>query len=184
MSAPIQLAIQPAAVRARAWMFAAVAICATPAFAFAQNDAAPAAPNAAAAAANSYAGNRITYGKGLQTPAERTAKNRNAEQDLLGAPPEYGLGDNPEGNTDDAQRKALLDERRMTVLGQMPNAKAANAKLGKTQRNAPAAGDPMRAPNQTDRPNAANGAPPRGAPKEAYADPYGGAKRAVYRSPW
>jgi hypothetical protein len=177
-------------------MFVAVATCALPAFA--QNNAAPAAP--AATAINDY-------GAGLPAPGDRRAKNRDNEQELLGAPPEYGGGDTPQDNTDDAQRAALLDEQRMTVTDGGAGAQRAPRNA---QRKAPgAANGQMRAAGQgrpnaaggqqpqdaaknpgqmrvagQGRPTAAEGLLPQGAATNTYADPFGGGKRAIYRSPW
>lgn len=152
---------------AATWVFVAVATCATPVFA--QNNAAP-----AATAANGY-------GADTPAPANRTAKNRTREQQLLGAPREYG-GDDMQGKTDDTQRAALLDEQRMTVTGAAPGGQPAP---GKGQRKAPAAANgQLRVADQLGRANAAAGLLPEGAAKNAYADPYGAGKRTVYRSPW
>src|SRR5579871_4744744 len=122
MTTPIRLAA--------VWTLTVIASCALPAFA--QNNG-PAAP-AAKAVNNGYGNGAPAYdigGTGMQTPADRQARNYKREEDLLGAPHEYGGADTPQDNTEDAQRAALLDERRMTVLGGAANAKPAG---GKAQR--------------------------------------------------
>ncbi|MDR8397442.1 MULTISPECIES: hypothetical protein [Paraburkholderia] len=156
------------------WMFFAIASCGLPAFA--QN----AAPNPAAAAPAPAATATNDYGVNAQLPANRRAAHRNSEQALLGAPNPYGT-DNMQGNTDDAQRNALLDTQRMTVLG---GGQGAQPALGKSQRKAPAAAanGQVRVAGQPGRPNPAT-LTPEGAATAAYADPYAG-KRGVYRSPW
>lgn len=148
------------------WMFLAIASCAVPAFA---QNAAPdrAAPAPAATAVNGY-------GVNAQLPANRRAAHRDSEKALLGSPNPYGK-DNVQGNTDDAQRAALLDTQRMTVLGGGQGAKPA---LGKGQRKVQAAGQPGR-PNQANAALAADGTA-----KTTYADPYSAGKHGVYRSPW
>ncbi|MGF6900931.1 hypothetical protein [Paraburkholderia sp. GAS348] len=153
MTTPIRLAAT--------WMLVAVATCAAPAFA--QNSAATAA----------IPGN--AYGAEAPVPFGQTEKNRNREQQLLGAPREYSDGDGgTQRNIDHAQR----DEQRMTVTGGQPAS-------GKGQRKAPAgAHDPLRGAAQPGRPNAGADLLPAGAAKNAYADPYGAGKRSVYRSPW
>ena len=156
------------------WMFLALASCAAPAFA--QNAApAPAAAPAATAATG--------YGSNAQkTPVERRAARRNSEQQLLGAPHEYSTDDTAQGNTDEAQRTALLNEQRMKVLG---GAQGAQPARGKGQRKAPAAANgQLRVAGQAGRPTAAEGLMPEGAAKTTYADPYDAGKHAVYRSPW
>ncbi|ABE29139.1 hypothetical protein DR64_1535 [Paraburkholderia xenovorans LB400] len=154
------------------WMFFAIASCALPAFA--QN----AAPNPAAAAPAATAAN--DYGVNAQLPANRRTAHRNSEQALLGAPNPYGT-DNAQDNTDDAQRTALLDTQRMTVLG---GGQGAQPALGKGQRKAPAAANgQVRVAGQPGRPNPANALTPEAAATTTYADPYA-SKRGVYRSPW
>lgn len=160
--------------------FLAIASCAMPVFA--QN----AAPNPAAPAPAFAAPAATGYGAPVQAPADRRAAHRTSEQALLGAPPEYSADGMKQGNTDDAQRAALLDEQRMTVTGPGQGAKAG---LAKGQRKAPAAANGQangqaRVPGQPARPNAAEGLTPQGAAKAAYADPYDAGKHAVYRSPW
>ncbi|SIT42879.1 conserved exported hypothetical protein [Paraburkholderia ribeironis] len=156
-----------------AWIFVAVTTCALPAFA--QNNAAPAARDATAV-------NRYGYGTGLPAAVDRRATNRYNEQQFLGAPAEYGSGDTPQGDTDDAQRTALLDEQRMTVTAGGAGAQRAPARA---QRKAPAAAanGQVRVAGQPGRPTAAEGLLPQGAAKNAYADPYA-SKHAIYRSPW
>jgi hypothetical protein len=157
------------------WMFFSIASCAAPAFA--QN----AAPNPAVAAPVPAATAVNDYGVNGQLPADRRAAHRNSEQALLGAPNPYGT-DNAQGNTDDAQRTALLDTQRMTVLG---GGQGAQPAVGKGQRKAapaPANGQ-MRVAGQPGRPNAANALTPEGAATTTYADPYA-SKQGVYRSPW
>lgn len=151
---------------------AAYAACAAPVLA--QNAAAAVAP-----AANDN-------GAATQAPANRTAKNRDKEQALLGAPRDYGSADTPQGNLGDAQRTAILDEPRMTINGGGPAAQPARAAAGAGagQRKAPgAANGALRVAGQPGRPNAAEGLTPEGAARTAYADPYA-SKRTVYRSPW
>jgi hypothetical protein len=144
-------------------MLAAAATCAVPAFA--QNNAAPAARTVTG------------YGAAAPAPVDRAAKNRNSEQQLLGAPREYSDG-GTQGNTDDAQRAALLDEQRMTVTDGQPAPR-------KGQRKAPAAANgPLRVAGQPGRANAGDSLLPAGAAKNTYTDPYGAGKRSVYRSPW
>jgi hypothetical protein len=158
MTTPIRLAA--------AWMLTAVATCAAPAFA--QNNAATASSTARA------------YGAEAPAPFRQTEKNRNREQQLLGAPREYGDGDGgTRRNIDDAQSAALLGEKRMTVTGGQPAA-------GQGQGTAAAgAHDPLRVAAQAGRPNVGAALLTAGAAKKnAYADPYGAGKRSVYRSPW
>lgn len=160
-------------------LFLAIATFAAPALA--QNAApATAAPGPAATAATGYG-----------TPRPAAAANARGvrqkhEDQLLGAPRQYGTPDAQQGNTDDAQQAALLDEQRMTVLGGGAGGQPA---LGKGLRNkAPgAANGKVQAAGQPGRPNAANGLMPAGAAKTTYADPYdptGPGKHSVYRSPW
>lgn len=145
---------------AATWMLVAAAACAAPAFA--QNNAAPAANG---------------YGAAAPAPVDRAAKNRNKEQLLLGAPREYGDG-GMQGNTEDAQRAALLDQQRMTLTDGQPAP-------GKAQRKPPAAANgQLRVAGQPGRPNAGDNLLPAGEAKNTYADPYGTSKRSVYRSPW
>jgi hypothetical protein len=147
MTTPLQLAL--------AWVLTAVATCAAPAFA--QNSAANAAITASA------------YGAEAPAPFNQTERNRNHEQQLLGAPRDYGDG-GTQRNADDAQR--------MTVMGGQPAP-------GKGQRKAPAAANgPLGVAAQPGRPNAGADLLPAGAAKNARADPYGAGKRSVYRSPW
>jgi hypothetical protein len=154
---------------AATWVCVAIAACAAPALA---QTTAPAA--------------MTTYGNGAaaQDPAGRVAKNRNNEQQLLGAPHDYGNADTPQGNLGDAQRTAILDEQRMTVTGGAQAGQAARPAAGKGQRKAPGgANGAMRVAGQPGRPNAADGLTPEGAARNTYADPYA-SKRGVYRSPW
>jgi hypothetical protein len=158
------------------WTFLAIASCATPAFA--QN----AAPNPATAVRPPAATAANGYGLNAQLPADRRAAHRSSEQGLLGAPNPYGT-DGAQGNTNDAQRAALLDSQRMTVLGGDQAAQPAVGK-GKGQRKAPAAANgQVRVAGQPGRPNAADGLTPEGAARATYADPYA-TKQGVYRSPW
>jgi hypothetical protein len=101
------------------WMLLAIGSCAMPAFA---QKAAP-EPAPAATAVNAY-------GVNAQLPANRRAAHRDSEKALLGSPNPYGT-DNMQGNTDDAQRAALLDTQRMTVLG---GGQGAQPAVGKGQR--------------------------------------------------
>lgn len=160
-------------------MFLAIASCAMPVFA--QNAAPkPAAPGPAVAATTPTG-----YGAPLPPPVDRRAAQRTSEQTLLGAPQEYSADGMAQGNTDDAQRTALLNEQRMTVTGPGQAAKAGPAK---GLRKAPAANGQAngqaRVAGQPARQNAADGLMPQGAAKAAYADPYDAGKHAVYRSPW
>ena len=151
----------------------AIATYAVPALA--QNAAAPApaAPALAATAATSY---------GTPAPAARAnpgAAHRNSEAQLLGAPRDYGSPDAQQGNTADAQRAALLDEQRMTVLG------GAQPAVRKQPNKAQAAGNgKVRVAGQPGGPNAAARLMPDGAAKTTYADPFDAGKHAVYKSPW
>ncbi|WP_233800122.1 hypothetical protein [Paraburkholderia sp. HP33-1] len=158
---------------AAGWLFVAVTTCALPAFA--QYNAAPAAPDAAAVNDD---------GAGLPAPADRRATNRPNEQQLLGAPAEYGGGDTPQGDTDEAQRAALPDEQRMT--GTDRDARAQRARGNAQRKTAAAANGQIRVAGQPGpgRPTAAEGQLLQGAPKNIYADPYGAGKPAIYRSPW
>jgi hypothetical protein len=123
-------------------------------------------------------------GAAMQAPADRAAKNRDSDEALLGAPPDYGSNDTPQRNLGDAQRTAILDQQRMTMNGDGQTGQAARPAAGKAQRKTPgAANGAMRVAAQPGRPNAAEGLTPEGATRNAYADPYAG-KRAVYRSPW
>ncbi|SED11429.1 hypothetical protein SAMN02787142_2581 [Burkholderia sp. WP9] len=153
------------------WMLLAIGSCAAPAFA---QKAAP-EPAPAATAVNAY-------GVNAQLPANRRAAHRDSEKALLGSPNPYGT-DNMQGNTDDAQRAALLDTQRMTVLG---GGQGAQPAVGKGQRKAPAAANgQVRVAGQPGRPNpAANALAADGTAKTTYADPYTSGKRGVYRSPW
>jgi hypothetical protein len=155
---------------AATWMFVAVAASAVPAFA--QSTAPVAAPT------NGNAAN-------APAPVNRTVRDRNSEQQLLGAPREYGNDGIQGGNGDDPQRTALLDEQRMTVTD---GGQAARPAAARGQRKAPAGANgtngPVRVAGQPGRPNAADGLTPQGATRAAYADPYGAGKRTVYRSPW
>ncbi|MFM0556101.1 hypothetical protein P0D69_34795 [Paraburkholderia sediminicola] len=158
------------------WTFLAIASCAMPAFA--QN----AAPNPAAAARPPAATAANGYGLNAQLPAERRAAHRSSEQGFLGAPNPYGT-DDTQGNTNDAQRAALLDTQHMTVLGGDQAAQPAVGK-GKGQRKAPAAvNGQVRVAGQPGRPTAADGLTPQGAARATYTDPYA-SKQGVYRSPW
>jgi hypothetical protein len=152
---------------AATWILATVATCAAPVFA--QN-------NGVATKG---------YGAGIPAPVDRAARNRNAERDLLGAPSEYGSGNARGGNTDDAQRAALLDEQRMTITDGKPAAGKAPGKApGEVPGKAPGAANG--AANMAAQPGGANaraGLQPTGAAKNTYADPYT-SKRSVYRSPW
>ena len=151
---------------AAAWMLTTVATCAAPAFA--QSNAATAAMTAPA------------YGAEAPAPFRQTENNRNREQELLGAPREYGDGDGgTRRNIYDAQSAAIPDQKRKTLTGGQPAA-------SKGQRTAPAAAhDPLRVAAQPGRPNVGAALLPAGAAKKnAYADPYGAGKRSVYRSPW
>lgn len=156
------------------WLFLALAASAVPALALAQNNAAPPAPAANAGTA---------YGTLPQAPVDRRAKQRTSEQTLLGAPRPYGTADMQQGDTDDAQRTALLNEQRMTVLG---GGQGAQPALGKGNGKAPAPGAAqLRVADQAGpRLKAADGLTPEGAVKNTYADPYATGKHAVYRSPW
>jgi hypothetical protein len=158
------------------WLALALASCALPVFA--QN----AAPKAAAAAPAFAAPTPTGYGASLPPPVDRRAAQRTSEQALLGAPQEYGADGITQGNTDDAQRTALLNEQRMTVT----DGQGAKAGAAKGQRKAPvaAANGQGKAAGQPARQNAADGLMPQGAAKAAYADPYDAGKHAVYRSPW
>lgn len=159
-----------------AWTFLAVASSAVPAFA--QN----AAPNPAATARPPAATAANGYGLNAQLPADRRAANRASEQGFLGSPNPYG-SDDAQGNTNDAQRAALLDTQRMTMLGGDQAAQPAVGK-GKGQRKAPAAANgQVRVAGQPGRPNAAAGLTPDGATRATYTDPYA-SKQGVYRSPW
>ncbi|MFM0222264.1 hypothetical protein [Paraburkholderia dipogonis] len=156
--------------------FLAIASCAMPAFA--QN----AAPNPAGGARPPAATAANGYGLNAQLPADRRAAHRSSEQGFLGAPNPYGA-DDTQGNTNDAQRAALLDTQRMTVLGGDQAAQPAVGK-GKGQRKAPAAANgQVRVAGQPARPNAADGLTPQGAARATYTDPYA-SKQGVYRSPW
>ncbi|WP_144144761.1 hypothetical protein [Paraburkholderia sp. BCC1884] len=150
------------------WLSLAIAACATPAFA---QNAAPAAPAQGNAPTTVAA---TGYGTDAQAPANRRATQRNGEQSLLGAPDAYG-DDTPLGNTDDAQRNALMSEQRMTVLG------GAQPAAGK--RKAAAGNGPVRVAGQGGQPTTPDGMA-GGAAKTTYADPYTSGKQAVYRSPW
>ncbi|HYS63467.1 MAG TPA: hypothetical protein VEN30_06560 [Paraburkholderia sp.] len=162
--------------RTAIWMLLAIATATVPALA--QNAApapAGAAPAPAATAATGYGGN-------AQAPANRRARNRNNEQKLLGAPRQYSLDDAPLGKAADAQQ-ALLDEQRMTVLGGGQGGKPALGK-GKPQADKAPANGQVRVAGKAGRANAADSLMPEGAARNAYADPYGTGKHAVYRSPW
>lgn len=153
-------------------LFLAIATYAAPALA--QNAApAPAAPALAATASTSYS---------APTAAARAnpgAAHRISEEQLLGAPREYGSPDAQQGNTDDAQQAALLDEQRMTVLG------GAQPAVRKQPNKAQAAGNgKVRVAGQPGGPNAADRLMPDGAAKTTYADPFDAGKHAVYKSPW
>ncbi|REG61186.1 hypothetical protein B0G80_4020 [Paraburkholderia sp. BL6669N2] len=160
------------------WTLLAIASCAVPAFAqnAAPNNAAPALPPAATAANG--------YGLNAQLPANRRAAHRNSEQALLGSPNPYST-DGAQGDTNDAQRAALLDTQRMTVLGGDQAAQPAVGKgKAKGKGKAPAAADgQVRVAGQPGRPNTAAGLTPQGATRTTYTDPYAG-KQGVYRSPW
>lgn len=146
--------------------------------AFAQN----AGPNAAAAALPPAATAANGYGLNAQLPANRRAAHRSSEQALLGSPNPYST-DGAQGNTNDAQRAALLDSQRMTVLGGDQAAQPAVGK-GKVKGKAPAAANgQVRVAAQPGRPNAAAGLTPEGAARATYTDPYA-SKQGVYRSPW
>ncbi len=145
----------------------AIAACTMPAFA---QNVTPAVPTANG------------YGALTNAPAntrnDARMKQRTSEQQLLGGPGAYGdIG--AQGNGDDPQRAALLDERRMTVLGGDQPAPAAP---GKRKVARPANGE-MRVAAQPGTPNGA-GQQAAGTTKNAYADPYAAGKRGVYRSPW
>jgi hypothetical protein len=160
MTHPIRLATT--------WMYVAITACAIPAF----------AQNTTPAAAIDANGN----GAATQAPTERVAKNRNNEQDLLGAPNDYGSDDTPQRNLGDAQRTAILDGQRMTVTG--GGGQAARPATGAGPRKAAGgANGAVAAAGRRGRPNAAEGLTPEGASRITYADPYAD-KRAVYRSPW
>lgn len=153
------------------WTLLAIASCAAPAFA---QNAAPALPPAATAANG--------YGLNAQLPANRRTAHRSSEQALLGAPNPYST-DGAQGDTNDAQRAALLDTQRMTVLGGDQAAQPAVGK-GKGKGKAPAAvNGQLRVAAQPGRPNAGTGATPEGAARTTYTDPYA-SKQGVYRSPW
>ena len=158
------------------WMFLAIASCALPAFA--QN----AAPNGGGNALPQPATAVNGYGVEAQLPANRRAAHRDSEKALLGSPNPYGTDDMP-ANTDDAQRSALLDTQRMTVLG---GGQGPQPALGKAQRKAPAAANgQVQVAGQPGRPNQANAAlAADGTGKTTYADPYSAGKHGVYRSPW
>lgn len=157
------------------WIFLAIACGAVPAFA--QNAAPNGGGNAPPPAATAVNG----YGVEAQLPANRRAAHRDSEKALLGSPNPYGT-DNPQGNTDDAQRAALLDTQRMTVLG----GQGAQPAVGKGQRKAPAAAKgQVQVAGQPGPPNQANAAlAADGTAKTTYADPYSAGKHGVYRSPW
>ncbi|MFC6313068.1 hypothetical protein, partial [Paraburkholderia dipogonis] len=123
------------------------------------------------------------YGLNAQLPANRRAAHRSSEQALLGAPNPYST-DGAQGDTNDAQRAALLDTQRMTVLGGDQAAQPAVGK-GKGKGKAPAAANgQLRVAAQPGRPNAAAGVvTPEGAARTTYTDPYA-SKQGVYRSPW
>jgi hypothetical protein len=163
-----------------AWLFLALAASAAPVLALAQNNPAQPAP-----AANTGTNAGTTYGALPQAPVDRRAKQRTSEQTLLGAPRPYGTADMQQGDTDDAQRTALLNEQRMTVLG---GGQGAQPALGKAKGNgkAPAPGTAqLRVADQAGpQLKAADGLTPEGAVKNTYADPYAAGKHAVYRSPW
>ncbi|EDZ97773.1 conserved hypothetical protein [Burkholderia sp. H160] len=155
-----------------AWLFIAATTYALPGFA--QNNAAPAAPDANAV---------NDFGAGPPAPAGRRAANRNNEQQLLGAPAELG-GGTLQGDTDEAQRADLLDEQRMTVTDR--DARAQRAR-DKAQRKTPAiANGQMRVAGQ---PGPGAGSPIaagllQGISKNPYTDPYSADKHPIYRSPW
>lgn len=158
------------------WLLLALAASAAPALALAQNN-----PTQPAQAANAG----TTYGTLPQPNVDRRAKQRTSEQTLLGAPRPYGSADMQQGDTDDAQRTALLNEQRMTVLGGEQGAQPALGK-GKGNGRAPAPGTAqLRVADQAGpQLKAADGLTPEGAVKNTYADPYATGKHAVYRSPW
>jgi hypothetical protein len=158
----------------RTSLLLAIATCATPALAQNAAPAAAAQPALAATAATSYG-----------TPAPVAAAkpgdaNRNREMQLLGAPRDYGSLDEQKGNTADAQRAALLDDQRMTVLGGAPPA----VRKGQRKPAQAAGNDKLRLAGQPGRPNAADGLMPDGAAKNTYADPYAAGNKPVYKSPW
>ncbi|PQV52448.1 hypothetical protein [Paraburkholderia sp. BL21I4N1] len=157
-------------------LFLALAASAVPAFALAQNNPAQPAPAANAG---------TTYGTLPRAPVDRRAKQRTSEQTLLGAPRPYGTADMQQGDTDDAQRTALLNEQRMTVLGGGQGAQPALGK-GKGNGKAPAPGTAqLRVADQAGpQLKAADGLTQEGAVRNTYADPYATGKHAVYRSPW
>ncbi|MFM0240679.1 hypothetical protein [Paraburkholderia phytofirmans] len=158
------------------WTLLAIASCAVPAFAqnAAPNNAAPALPPAATAANG--------YGLNAQLPANRRAAHRSSEQAMLGSPNPYST-DGAQGDTNDAQRTALLDTQRMTVLGGDQAAQPAVGK-GKAKGKAPAAANgQLRVAAQPGRPNVGAGPAPGGAIRNTYTDPYA-SKQGVYRSPW
>lgn len=164
---------------------------AAPAFALAQNNGNGNPPPAAAPVATGY-------GIYAPAPVDRLAKQRASEQTLLGAPREYSSDDLKQGDTEDAQRTALLNEQRMKVLGNAQGAPGAQGgqgglpKLGKGVANGNAKGNAaangaaqFRVADQANAPvNAADALMPAGAAKNTYADPYATRKGAVYRSPW
>lgn len=156
-------------------LFAAIAWCAVPAFAQMAAPAAPAAPAAATAPG---------YGMNAAAPQNGRVAHRASEEQLLGAPQEYGA-DTLQRNTADAQQAALLDEQRMSVTRQGPGAPAAP---GKGQRlKAPAAANGNARVAGQRRPTANDALMPATAAKTTYADPYdptGTGKHGVYRSPW
>ncbi|WGS50574.1 hypothetical protein LFL96_03435 [Paraburkholderia sp. D15] len=167
----------------------ALATLAAPALAFAQNNGnVNGNGNAAPAAAPVATG----YGINAPAPVDRMAKQRASEQTLLGAPREYSSDDLKQGDTEDAQRTALLNEQRMKVLGNAQGAQGGQPNLGKgvgkgnVKANAAANGAAQfRVADQANAPvNAADALMPAGAAKNTYADPYATRKGTVYRSPW
>ncbi|HZZ10019.1 MAG TPA: hypothetical protein VFE79_04965 [Paraburkholderia sp.] len=141
--------------------------------ALAQN--APAAGQDAATAAGPQIG-------GATAPAgvNPRVKQRRSEQQLLGAPNEYGAAGAQGADTADAQQAALLDEGRMRVIGGAPAP-------AKGQRKAPAGNAQGAAAAQAGGVTAAGALMPTGAARATYADPFdatGAGKHTVYRSPW
>ncbi|RDJ98643.1 hypothetical protein [Paraburkholderia lacunae] len=164
-------------------LFAAIASCVCAAPALAQGAAgAPAAPAARAAApAPGYGGNAMAPKK------DGRAAHRASEEQLLGAPQEYGSPtDLPRRNTVDAQQAALLDEQRMSMTATGPGGQPAPLKGQRNKAPLAAANGKARGAAQA-RPNANDAMLPAAAAKTTYADPYdltGTGKRGVYRSPW
>lgn len=115
-------------------------------------------------------------------PADPRARQRKKEQQLLGAPNEYGAAGAQGADTDNAQQAALLDEQRMQVMGGAQGGARAPAK---GQRNVAPVANAANA--QAGGVTAAGALTQAGAAKTTYADPFdanGTGKHAVYKSPW